>query len=63
VRLNLPALISDEKADCTIHAVDKLAAMAPDYLDSYAVDTGTARFKAVPGRTRTAPEIRSQDEI
>ncbi len=62
VRLNFSALMRDEKVDYIIHAVDKLAWMAPDYLDSYVADTGTARFKAAESRTHTAPEIRLQDE-
>jgi hypothetical protein len=46
VRLNLSALMSDEKADFIIEAVDNLARVAPDYVDEYSVDTGTARFEA-----------------
>ena len=45
-----------------MHAVDKLAAMVAEYLDSNAVDTGTARLKAVEDRKRAAPEIRKRDE-
>ena len=46
VRLNLSALMSDEKADFIIQAVDNLARVAPDYIDKYSVDTSTARFEA-----------------
>ncbi len=44
VRLNLSALMSDEKVDTVVQAVDKLAFDAPDYLSEYQVDTTTARF-------------------
>lgn len=44
VRLNLSALMSDEKADLIIGAVDNLARIAPDYAGHYRVDTRTARF-------------------
>lgn len=44
VRLNLSALMSDEKVDIIIAAVDKLAFEAPDYLSDYQVDPNTARF-------------------
>ena len=46
IRLNLSALMSDEKADVIIAAVDNLARIAPDYADQYRVDTSTARFNA-----------------
>lgn len=46
VRLNLSALMSDEKADFIIEAVDNLARVAPDYAHKYSVDTSTARFTA-----------------
>ncbi|MBS8225157.1 aminotransferase class V-fold PLP-dependent enzyme [Vannielia litorea] len=46
IRLNLSALMSDEKADAIIGAVDNLARIAPDYADHYRVDTSTARFNA-----------------
>lgn len=45
VRLNLSALMGDEKVDMIIQAVDKLAFDAPDYVADYGVDTGTARFR------------------
>jgi len=47
VRLNLSALMSDEKVDTIIKAVDKLALDAPSYLPEYHVDTATARFSSV----------------
>ncbi|TDL81469.1 aminotransferase class V-fold PLP-dependent enzyme [Palleronia sediminis] len=46
VRLNLSALMSDDKADAVIAAVDRLARIAPDFVDAYRVETSTARFKA-----------------
>lgn len=46
VRLNLSALMTDEKADLVIQAVDDLARIAQDYVAQYNVDTSTARFKA-----------------
>lgn len=46
VRLNLSALMSDEKVDSIIAAVDNLARIAPDYAAQYRVDTSTARFNA-----------------
>ncbi|SMC47116.1 aminotransferase class V-fold PLP-dependent enzyme [Primorskyibacter flagellatus] len=44
VRLNLSALLSDDKVDAIISAVDKLALDAPDYADQYRADPRTARF-------------------
>ncbi|KAA8612928.1 aminotransferase class V-fold PLP-dependent enzyme [Salipiger aestuarii] len=44
VRLNLSALMTDNKADFVIAAVDRLAHEAPDYLTHYDVDRATARF-------------------
>ncbi|KPP88298.1 MAG: Selenocysteine lyase [Rhodobacteraceae bacterium HLUCCA08] len=46
VRLNFSALMSDDKADLIVQAVDSLARIAPDYLCDYRVDTGTARFNS-----------------
>ncbi len=46
VRLNLSALMTDEKADLIVQAVDDLARIAQDYAARYSVDTSTARFKA-----------------
>ncbi|WP_347313481.1 aminotransferase class V-fold PLP-dependent enzyme [Defluviimonas sp. SAOS-178_SWC] len=46
VRLNLSALMSDEKADTIIKAVDDLARTATGYAAQYRVDTSTARFNA-----------------
>ena len=46
VRLNLSALMTDEKADFIIKAVDDLSRIAQDWADQYCVDTSTARFKA-----------------
>lgn len=50
VRLNLSALMSNEKADLVIAAVDNLARIAPDYAKDYRVDTSTARFNVDPHR-------------
>lgn len=47
VRLNFSALMSDEKADTIIAAVDSLACEASQYRDAYQVDTATARFAPV----------------
>ena len=47
VRLNLSALMSDEKVDQIIDAVDKLSQNADDYRDHYIVDTLTAQFQPV----------------
>ena len=52
VRLNLSALMSDEKADQVIAAVDKLSRNANDYLDHYLIDTLTAQFQPVSPPTR-----------
>ena len=49
VRLNLSALMSDEKVASIIKAVDDLARNAPNYISRYQVDTSTARFSAVGG--------------
>jgi len=48
VRLNLSALMTDEKADMIIRAVDNLAREAPDYRSRYECDPSTARFAPVP---------------
>ncbi|PVA06214.1 aminotransferase class V-fold PLP-dependent enzyme [Thalassorhabdomicrobium marinisediminis] len=56
VRLNLSALMSDEKVDFVIRAVDDLARRASDYADRYQVDPQTARFKA---RTEAATPLAS----
>lgn len=53
VRLNLSALMSDEKADLIIEAVDNLARVASHYKSRYKMDQNTARFRAEP-----APEDR-----
>jgi selenocysteine lyase/cysteine desulfurase len=47
VRLNLSALLSDEKADAIIAAVDKLALDAPSYQVHYNADSQTARFTPI----------------
>lgn len=47
VRLNLSALMSDEKAQGVIAAVDNLARVAPDYVARYRADRSTARFAPV----------------
>ena len=44
VRLNLSALMSDEKADVVICAVDNLARAAEKYQSHYRADPATARF-------------------
>ena len=44
VRLNLSALMTDDKADAVIAAVDSLAGVAPEYAACYHADTATARF-------------------
>lgn len=44
VRLNLSALITDEKADLIIEAVNKLALEASVYERYYSADPATARF-------------------
>jgi selenocysteine lyase/cysteine desulfurase len=44
VRLNLSALMTDEKVQTIIHAVDDLARVAPDYRNRYRADPKTARF-------------------
>lgn len=46
VRLNFSALMTDEKAETIIGAVDNLALVAPDYAGTYKVDIGSARFTA-----------------
>jgi hypothetical protein len=43
--LNFSALMTNEKADAIIKAVDSLAYTAPDYLKHYRVDAATAQFK------------------
>ena len=45
VRLNFSALMTNEKADAIIKAVDSLAYTAPDYLKPYRVDAAMAQFK------------------
>ncbi|MCA1299060.1 aminotransferase class V-fold PLP-dependent enzyme [Stappia indica] len=50
VRLNLSALMSDEKVDRVIQAVDELASVAQDYIPCYRVDPRTARFTPVDQR-------------
>ena len=44
VRLNLSALMTDDKADSLIAAVDNLAMNAEKYIRYYDADPGTARF-------------------
>ncbi len=48
VRLNLSALMCDEKVDTIIAAVDDLARTADGLLHHYTVDPATARFRAEP---------------
>ena len=54
VRLNLSALMSDDKADFVIAAVDSLAREATDYRPLYLADRATARF---------APKSPSQESL
>ncbi|MCQ0970199.1 aminotransferase class V-fold PLP-dependent enzyme [Paracoccus sp. TK19116] len=54
VRLNLSALMSDEKVDHIIDAVDDLARRATEYEGHYRVDPKTARFAAV-SKTQDEP--------
>ena len=61
VRLNLSALMSDEKTNYIIEAVDNLAAIAPDYIDKYTVDPGTARFVAIGDQKGIVQGVRQQD--
>ncbi|WP_169052725.1 aminotransferase class V-fold PLP-dependent enzyme [Pseudooceanicola onchidii] len=51
VRLNLSALMSDEKVDTIIAAVDDLARRADGLMRPYSVDPATARFRAEPMTT------------
>ncbi|ETX27730.1 aminotransferase class V-fold PLP-dependent enzyme [Roseivivax isoporae] len=44
VRLNLSALMTDDKADLIVQAVDNLAREAAQYTADYRVDPSTARF-------------------
>ena len=44
IRLNISALMCDEKAELIIAKVDELASCASDYLADYQVDTRHARF-------------------
>ncbi|MCR9089162.1 MAG: aminotransferase class V-fold PLP-dependent enzyme [Rhodobacteraceae bacterium] len=44
IRLNISALMCDEKAELIIAKVDELASCASDYLVDYQVDTRNARF-------------------
>ena len=53
VRLNLSALMSDDKADEVIDAVDKLSRTANDYRDHYIVDTLTAQFQPVSAQMQS----------
>jgi len=55
VRLNLSALMTDEKADLIIEAVDNLVRIAPEYENRYAVDAGTARFNALQSPEELLP--------
>ncbi|WP_300010657.1 aminotransferase class V-fold PLP-dependent enzyme [uncultured Roseobacter sp.] len=48
VRLNFSALLTDEKADAIIAAVDNLASDAARYLGCYGADPATARFSPKP---------------
>ena len=45
VRLNFSALMTNEKADAIIKAVDSLAFVAPDYLKYYRVGAASAKFE------------------
>jgi len=48
VRLNFSALLTDEKADAIIQAVDNLASTAANYVQCYGADPATARFAPRP---------------
>ncbi|WP_108483366.1 aminotransferase class V-fold PLP-dependent enzyme [Oceaniglobus ichthyenteri] len=48
VRLNLSALMTDEKADFVINAVDDLARNAHQYINQYVADTAGGRFVPKP---------------
>ncbi|MBW4709510.1 aminotransferase class V-fold PLP-dependent enzyme [Roseobacter sp. YSTF-M11] len=48
VRLNFSALLTDEKADVIIAAVDNLASDAARYQSCYGADPATARFSPMP---------------
>jgi selenocysteine lyase/cysteine desulfurase len=54
VRLNFSALMTNEKADVIINAVDSLAYVAPDYLKHYQVDATTAQFNPSNPKMETA---------
>jgi selenocysteine lyase/cysteine desulfurase len=45
VRLNFSALMSDDKAETIVRAVDSLARSAPEYISFYTADPRTARFR------------------
>ena len=47
IRLNISALMCDDKAQLIISKVDELASCASDYLGDYQVDTRNARFVPV----------------
>ncbi|WP_193142669.1 MULTISPECIES: aminotransferase class V-fold PLP-dependent enzyme [unclassified Meridianimarinicoccus] len=60
VRLNLSALLTDEKADFIIDSVDNLAQVAACYLDEYEGDASTARFAHRSLRPSGQPEPPSE---
>lgn len=54
IRLNLSALLKEDKADAIIDAVDKLATMTDTYQKHYSVDPTTARFNPCATADETA---------
>ena len=54
VRLIFSALMTNEKADAIINAVDSLTYVAPDYLKLYRVDAATVQFKPSNPKKETA---------
>ncbi|MEV8468369.1 aminotransferase class V-fold PLP-dependent enzyme [Fluviibacterium sp. DFM31] len=64
VRLNLSALLTDEKADFVIDSVDNLARVAACYRDDYEGDPNTARFThrslRPSGQPAPLPEARTE---
>ncbi|MGQ7847593.1 aminotransferase class V-fold PLP-dependent enzyme [Granulosicoccus sp. 3-233] len=63
VRLNLSALMSDDKVDAVIDAVDKLSRIANDYRDHYIVDTLTAQFHPVSSWERSDPRLAGESNV
>nr|WP_306456089.1 aminotransferase class V-fold PLP-dependent enzyme [Palleronia marisminoris] len=55
IRLNLSALLTDEKADTIVQAVDRLAASASNYTGNYKADHAMAQFKFCPPESMAVP--------